>query len=87
MLNKDIAEILITEEALQARIAELGEAISSDYQGKNLLAVCILRGAVVFLADLTRQVTDLTRLTSWLSPAMGAVALNPVVWFAFSWTS
>ena len=57
MLKKDIGEILITEEALQARIVELGEAISSDYQGKNLLAVCILRGAVVFLADLTRQIT------------------------------
>ena len=57
MLKKDIGEILITEEALQARIAELGEAISADYQGKNLLAVCILRGAVAFLADLTRQIT------------------------------
>ena len=57
MLKEDIEEILITEEVLQARIAELGEAISADYQGKNLLAVCILRGAAIFLADITRQIT------------------------------
>ena len=57
MLKEDIAEILITEEELQARVAELGEAISVDYQGKDLLAVCILRGAVIFLSDLTRQIT------------------------------
>jgi len=57
MLKKDIGQILITEKALQARIAELGEAISADYQGRNFLAVCILRGAVIFLADLTRRIT------------------------------
>lgn len=53
----DVAEVLITDEELQTRIAELGKAISVDYQGKDLLAVCILRGAVIFLSDLIRQVT------------------------------
>ena len=57
MLKEDMAEILITEEELQARVAELGRAISVDYQGKDLLAVCILRGAIIFLSDLTRQIT------------------------------
>jgi hypoxanthine phosphoribosyltransferase len=57
MLKDDVAEILIGEKELQARIAELGQAISSDYQGKDLLAVCILRGAVIFLSDLTRHIT------------------------------
>jgi len=56
MLKEDVAEVLITEEELQARIAELGKAISADYQGRDLLAVCILRGAVVFLSDLIRQI-------------------------------
>ncbi len=56
MLKEDMAEILITEEELQARVAELGKAISVDYQGKDLLAVCILRGATIFLSDLTRQI-------------------------------
>jgi hypoxanthine phosphoribosyltransferase len=57
MLMDDVSEILITEEDLQARVAELGRAISVDYQGKDLLAVCILRGAIIFLSDLTRQIT------------------------------
>ncbi len=57
MLEDDVAEILITEEELQARVAELGKAISNDYRGKDLLLVCILRGAVVFLSDLMRHIT------------------------------
>lgn len=56
MLKEDVAEVLITEEELQARIAELGKAISADYEGRDLLAVCILRGAVIFLSDLIRQI-------------------------------
>ena len=50
-------EILIPEEVLQKRIAELGAEISRDYQGKELLMVCILRGGVMFLTDLMRQIT------------------------------
>jgi len=57
MLKDDVGEILITEEELQAKIAELGRAISADYQGKDLLMICILRGAVIFLSDLSRQIT------------------------------
>jgi len=57
LLKDDVAEILITEEELQARVAELGKAISDDYRGKDLLLVCILRGAVVFLSDLMRHIT------------------------------
>jgi hypoxanthine phosphoribosyltransferase len=56
MLEDDLAEILITEEQLRARIAQLGKEIEADYQGRDLLAVCLLRGAAIFLADLTRQI-------------------------------
>jgi hypoxanthine phosphoribosyltransferase len=52
-----LEEILITEEHLQERIKQLGEEISSDYQGEDLLLICILRGGVMFLADLMRQLT------------------------------
>ena len=52
-----LQEVLITEDALKTRIAELGKAISSDYQGcPNLLLVCVLKGGVMFLADLMRHI-------------------------------
>ena len=52
-----LGEILISPEQLQARIAELGRQISADYAGKDLLLVCILKGGVLFLSDLMRQIT------------------------------
>ncbi len=48
--------VLIDEHTLQARIRELGEEISRDYQGKDLHLLCILRGGVMFLTDLMRQI-------------------------------
>jgi hypoxanthine phosphoribosyltransferase len=50
-------KILISESVLQERIAELGKEISRDYQDHNLHLICILRGGVLFLADLMRQIT------------------------------
>ena len=50
-------EVLISEEALKKRIAELGAEISRDYKGKELLLVCILRGGVMFLTDLMRNIS------------------------------
>ena len=52
-----LSEILVTEEALQKRIVELGAQISQDYQGQDLHLVCILRGGVIFLTDLMRHIT------------------------------
>jgi hypoxanthine phosphoribosyltransferase len=48
--------ILITEEQIRNRVKELGEEITRDYQGKELLVVGILKGACVFMADLVRQI-------------------------------
>ena len=53
-----LAEILIDEEALQARVKELGTEISNDYTDGNLLLICILRGGVPFLVDLSRHITS-----------------------------
>jgi hypoxanthine phosphoribosyltransferase len=53
-----LAEILIDEATLQKRVAELGAEISTDYQNQwNLLLICILRGGVPFLVDLSRHLT------------------------------
>lgn len=57
MLEDDIAEILVTEEEIKARVAELGRAISANYEGKDPLLVAVLKGAVVFLTDLMQHIT------------------------------
>jgi hypoxanthine phosphoribosyltransferase len=51
-----LGEVLISQEQLQERIIEMGAQISQDYQGKNLLLICILRGGVMFLTDLMRHI-------------------------------
>jgi hypoxanthine phosphoribosyltransferase len=52
-----VDEVLITEEALQSRIAQLGTEISDDYRGQDLLLVCVLKGGVMFLTDLMRSLS------------------------------
>ena len=47
---------LVTQEAMRARIRELGKQISRDYQGKDLVVVGVLKGAYVFFADLVRVI-------------------------------
>jgi len=52
-----LAEVLVPEDVLQNKIRELGAEISHDYEGEDLLLVCILRGGVVFLIDLAKSIT------------------------------
>ena len=55
---KDVlSEILIDAESLQARVKELGAQISADYVNEDLLLICILRGGVPFMVDLSRSIT------------------------------
>jgi hypoxanthine phosphoribosyltransferase len=51
-----IGETLVAREDLQHRVAELGREISRDYEGKELIMVGVLKGAVLFLADLMRNI-------------------------------
>ena len=53
-LERGVGEVLIDEERLQERIRELGREISADYEGRELLLVGVLKGAVFFMADLMR---------------------------------
>ncbi len=55
-LRDDIAQILLTEEQIATRVKELGQQISRDYEGKDLILVGILKGAAIFLADLVRAI-------------------------------
>ncbi|UOF91836.1 hypoxanthine phosphoribosyltransferase [Fodinisporobacter ferrooxydans] len=57
-MQQDILEVLFTEEMIQDKVRELGAAISRDYTGKSPLFICILKGAVMFMADLAKR-TDI----------------------------
>lgn len=52
----EIQEILITEQAIQKKVDELGAQISKDYAGKDLVLISILKGAVAFTVDLMRRI-------------------------------
>lgn len=56
-MHDDILEVLVSEEQLKEKVTELGAQISRDYEGKDLLLVSILKGAVVIMADIMRAVT------------------------------
>jgi hypoxanthine phosphoribosyltransferase len=56
MPEPPLGEILVQADDLQCRIRELGAEISRDYQGRDLLLVCVLKGAVFFLSDLMRAI-------------------------------
>ena len=55
-MHNDIQEVLLTEEMLKDKVAELGAQITRDYADKEIFAIGILRGAVVFMADLIRAI-------------------------------
>ena len=56
MLEKDIQEVLFTEEQLAKRVKELGAIIEKDYAGKEIVLASVLRGSYIFMADLTRAI-------------------------------
>lgn len=55
-MEKQIEKVLISEEELKKRVSELGEEITKDYRGRDLLIIGIFKGAVPFLSDLIRQI-------------------------------
>ena len=57
MKDSDIKSVLITEEQLAAKGAEMGAQISKDYQGRKLIILGVLKGSVVFMSDLIRSIT------------------------------
>lgn len=55
-MEKDIQRVLITQEQLRSRIEELGEKLTRDYEGKDPVVIGVLKGVVVFYADMIRQI-------------------------------
>ena len=55
-MREDVLKVLVSEEEIREKVKEMGRRITEDYKGKNLLLVTVLKGAVVFLADLMREI-------------------------------
>lgn len=82
-MEKDILKVLVTEEELKSKVAELGKQISDDYRGKKPIFVGVLKGCFIFMADLLRNVDilcdmDFMAVSSYGSgtSTTGAVKIN-----------
>jgi hypoxanthine phosphoribosyltransferase len=69
-LVADVAEVLLSEEQIQAKVVELGARISADFDGRELTLVSVLKGSLPFMADLMRAITipvqiDLMEVSSY----------------------
>lgn len=72
-MDKDIEQILLTEEQIQNRIRELGKILTAEYADKNPVIVGVLKGVVVFYADMVRQIKVPCQMDfMWLSSYSGA---------------
>lgn len=56
-LTEDLKSILLDEETIRRRVAELGQIIDDEYRGRDVLLVSVLKGSIVFMADLVRAIT------------------------------
>ena len=71
-MEKDIQEILITEQQIKDRIAELGEILTKEYQDKDPVVVGVLKGVVVFYSDMIRQIKTHCQMDfMWISSYAG----------------
>ena len=79
-MDQDIAQILITEEQIQSRIRELGEELTREYAGKNPVIVGVLKGVVIFYADMVRQIKVPCQMDfMWLSSYSGTNSTGELI--------
>lgn len=71
-MEKDIQKVLLTQEQIQNRIRELGEELTAEYAGKNPVVVGVLKGVVIFYADMVRQIKTPCQMDfMWISSYAG----------------
>ena len=79
-MDKDIEQILLSEEQIQNRIRELGEILTAEYADKNPVIVGVLKGVVVFYADMIRQIKAPCQLDfMWLSSYSGTNSTGEMI--------
>ena len=84
-MHPDVKEILLNEAQIAKRVAELGAQISADYQGQELVVVCVLNGAMPFTSDLLRKldgdiVLDTIAASSYGSSTVSSGIENRCCW-------
>lgn len=65
-------DIMISEDEIQKRVAEMGKQISMDYQGETILTICVLKGACIFMSDLLKSITTDTNIDFMAVSSYGA---------------
>lgn len=79
-MENDIAKVLITEEELQSRIRELGQILTEEYAGKDPVIVGVLKGVVVFYADMVRQIRVPCQMDfMWISSYQGTDSTGSMI--------
>ena len=72
-MEKDIQQILLSEEQIRAKVKELGEILTKEYEGKNPVVIGVLKGVVVFYADMIREIKVPCEMDfMWISSYAGA---------------
>lgn len=71
-MHNDIQEILFSEAQIQAKIIELGQQISNDFEHRNPLVICVLKGAFIFMADLVKRINIAMELDFMAVSSYGA---------------
>ena len=79
-MEKDIQEILLSEEQIKARIEELGEELTREYEGKDPVIVGVLKGVVVFYADMIRKIKVPCQMDfMWISSYAGTESTGSMI--------
>ncbi len=79
-MHKDIQEILISQEQIQAKVRELGQLLTKEYAGKNPLFVGVLKGVAIFFSDIVRQIDTLCEFEfMWISSYEGSSSTGNMV--------
>lgn len=76
MLEKDIQEILFSEAQLKSRVEEIARQIETDYAGKEIMLISVLRGSFIFMADLVRSIQTPLELDFVAASSYGSWAVS-----------
>lgn len=76
-MNKDLDHVMFTPEAIHARVAEIGRELTEEYRGKAPILLCIMKGSLVFTADLMREINLPCTLESITLSSYRAMATRP----------